>query len=102
VDLAAGGEPGGEAAAGELPDAGGAGRDAGVEQAGDPQVESSTTHRPVVAFGAPAQVAGRAVGVDSHGAWALVLGPQRGLPVGEAVGGMAGGHVSQVGHARIA
>lgn len=56
----------------------------------------------MAAVGAPAQVAGGAVGVDGDGAGALVLRAQGGLPVGEAVGGVGGGHVGQVGHARIA
>jgi hypothetical protein len=98
VDLAAGGEPGGEAADRELADAGGAGRRSGVEQLGDPGVERGATHRQEVVVGTPAQVPGRAVGVDGDRARALVLSTQGGLPVGDAVEAVGGDHRHEVGH----
>ena len=54
VDLAAGGEPGREAADGELSDSGGAGCGAGLERPGDPLIERGAAHRQVVTLGTPA------------------------------------------------
>ena len=97
-DLAARGEPGRDAADRELSDAGGTGRSAGVEHARDPLVQGGAAHRRGIVLGTPAQVAGNAVGVDGDGAGALVLGAQSDPPGGEAVEGVGGGQVGQVGH----